>query len=195
LIGANRVAPQQPGISVTFSASPTGGTGPHQYKWWIYDNGWKPMTGWSTSNTWAWTPTTSYPNGRVTAWVRSATNTADEAEASAAMDFAISGTPATSQPSVVSAVALTANKAAPQAKGTSITWTAVAAGGVTPYQYKFLVWDGASKIVVRAWSTSNTFTWTPSMANKYYKVIVWARSNGNIADAPEFVTEVPYSIQ
>ena len=195
VISANRIAPQQLGATVTFSASPTGGTGPHQYKWWIYDEGWKVMTGWSTSNTFAWTPTTPFPNGRVTAWVRSGTNTADEAEASAAMDFAITGTTAVTQPGVITAVALTANAVAPQVKGTSITWTATPAGGVTPYTYKFLVSDGSSTMVMRAWSTSNTFTWRPSIASNYYKVIVWARSNGNVADAAEFVTEVLFPIQ
>jgi hypothetical protein len=194
-ISANRLAPQPPGNVITFAASSAGGVGPHQYKWWIYDTGWKAMSGWSTSNTFAWAPATSFPNGRVTVWVRSASNTADEAEATGAMDFVIAGTPATSQPTLVTSVALTANKAAPQPRGTSITWTAVAAGGVTPYQYKFLVWDSATKVVVRGWSTSNTFTWTPSIANKYYKVIVWARSNGNVSDAAEFVTEVLYPIQ
>lgn len=195
LIGANRVSPQPPGTTVTFSATPSGGTGPLQYKWWIYDDGWKVMGGWTTSNTFAWTPTTAYPYGRITVWVRSAPNTLDESEAQAAMDFAFSGTPVTSQPAVVTAVSLGANKIAAQPKGSSITWTATASGGVTPYQYKFLVWDGGTKMVVRAWSTSNTFTWTPSMANQYYKVIVWVRSEGNIADAPELVTEVAFPIQ
>jgi hypothetical protein len=195
MISANRVAPQQPGITTTFTASPTGGRAPHQYKWWIYDNGWKAMTGWSTANAYSWIPSTSHPDGRVTVWVRSEGNMADEPEATAAMDFAISGSPVASQSALASAVVLSANKASPQARGTSITWTAVAAGGVTPYQYKFLVWDGSARIVVRGWSTSNTFTWTPSMPNKYYKMTVWARSNGNAADAPETLTEVPFSIQ
>ena len=33
------------------------------------------------------------------------------------------------------------------------------------------------------------------MANRYYKVIVWVRSNGNIGDAPEMSTEVAFPIQ
>ena len=180
---------------MTFSAAPIGGIGPLQYKWWIYDGGWKPVGGWTASSTFDWTPATTYPTGRVTVWVRSATNSADEAEASAAMDFAFSGTPVTVQPALVTAVTLAANKTAPQPRGSSITWTAIAGGGLAPYQYKFLVWDGTSRMVVRAWSTSATFTWTPSMANRYYKVIVWVRSNGNAGDAPEMSTEVAFPIQ
>ena len=100
------MAPQPPGTTVTFNASPTGGTGPLHYKWWIYYDGWKVMGGWTTSSSFAWTPAGAYPGGRVTVWVRSAGNTVDEAEASAAMDFVISGTPTTSQIALVSAVSL-----------------------------------------------------------------------------------------
>jgi hypothetical protein len=92
-------------------------------------------------------------------------------------------------------VTLSANKIAPQPRGSSITWTASAVGGAAPYQYKFLVWDGTSRIVVRDWSTLPTFTWTPSMANSYYKVIVWVRSSGNFGDAPEKFTELMFPIQ
>ena len=195
VLAANRAAPQAPGTTVTFNASTVGGGSPLQYKWWLYDGGWKAATGWSTSNTFAWTPAVAFPNGRVAVWVRSAANSADEAEAAAAMDFAFSGTPVTVQPALISAVTLGANKIAPQPRGSSITWTASATGGVAPYQYKFLIWDGTSRIVVRAWSTSATFTWTPPMANRYYKVIVWVRSNGNLGDAPEQSTEVLFPIQ
>ena len=90
-IGANKVAPQLPGTTVTFTAAPNGGAAPHQYKWWIYLEGWKPMGGWTHSNTFDWTSATANPGGRVTVWVRSAGSTVDEAEAAAAMDFVISG--------------------------------------------------------------------------------------------------------
>ena len=196
VVGANRAAPLPPGTTVTFNASAVvGGTGPLQYKWWVLDGSWKAASGWSTSNTFAWTPAVAFPSGRVAVWVRSATNSADEAEASAAMDFAFTGAPVTVQPALITGVTLGANKIAPQPRGSSITWTASAAGGAAPYQYKFLVWDGTSRIVVRAWSTSATFTWTPTMADKYYKVIVWVRSNGNQGDAPEQFTEVAFPIQ
>ena len=128
-------------------------------------------------------------------WARSAANSADEAEAVGSLDFPISGTPVTVQPALIAGVTLGANKIAPQPRGSSITWTASAWGGAAPYQYKFLVWDGTSRIVVRAWSTVPTFTWTPSMINTRYKVIVWVRSNGNLEDAPEQFTEVMFPIQ
>ena len=92
-IAADRVAPQPPGTTVTFTATPSGGTSV-QYKWWTYDGAWKPVGGWTSSNTFAWTPATAFPAGRITVWAKSAANTADEAEASVAMDFVISGTAA-----------------------------------------------------------------------------------------------------
>ena len=91
-IGANKVAPQLPGTTATFTAAPNGGAAPHQYKWQIYNgDAWVPVTGWTTASTFAWTPTSTNLGGRVTVWARSADSSADEAQAAAAMDFVISG--------------------------------------------------------------------------------------------------------
>ena len=89
-IAANLVAPQPPGTTVTFTATGVGGSAPYQYKWWIYNgDAWVPITGWTSSSTFDWTPTHDNLGGRVTVWVRSAGSTVDEAQASAAMDFVI----------------------------------------------------------------------------------------------------------
>lgn len=199
---ASKASPQAPGTSIMFAAAPTGGVAPHQYKWWVYDGSkWNIMVNWSGASTFTWTPTKANAQYKVTVWVRSAGKTADVEEYKATIDFPISATstPSTSTPTTTNArvttVTLSANKVSPQLKGTSITFTATPSGGVTPYSYKFYVWDGSTWLVVRGWSTSNTFTWTPTMVNPYYKVAVWVNSAGNSSDNYEATTSIPFSIK
>jgi hypothetical protein len=74
----SRSAPSPAGVGVQFTASITGGTGPHQYKWWIYDGStWIAMTGWTTSNAWVWAPPAPNSLLRIAVWVRNANSTAD----------------------------------------------------------------------------------------------------------------------
>jgi hypothetical protein len=66
-----------------------------------------------------------------------------------------------------------------------VTFTATASGGTAPYQYKWWVFDGATWILTRNWSASNTYAWTPGEVNANYQVGVWVRSLGNTVDNPE----------
>jgi glucose/arabinose dehydrogenase len=90
--------------------------------------------------------------------------------------------------------ALTANKSAPQAPGTAITFTATATGGTAPYQYKWWVYNGTWQIA-QTWSASNTFAWTPGTANSGYLVGVWVKSAGNPADTLEATASLAFPIQ
>src|SRR5206468_755249 len=119
---ADKNAPQPPGTTVTFSATATGGTPPYQYKWYVGDGtGWSVAQNWSTSSTYAWTPTTANANYRLEVWVRSAGNTVDLPEGfpatSAYRDifFAISTPPTT-------VTGLSADRSAPQPPGTTVTF-------------------------------------------------------------------------
>ena len=80
---------------------------------------------------------------------------------------------------------LTANRTAPQTAGTAITFTATVTGGTAPQQFKWWVNDGVDSFVTRDWSTANTWTWTPTVANSAYRVSVWARSATSTADTYE----------
>jgi hypothetical protein len=73
----------------------------------------------------------------------------------------------------------------PQRPGAIVTFTATAAGGTAPYQFKWWLWDGATWTVLEDWSTGNTFAWTPSTPNPNLAVAVWVRSAGNTADQPD----------
>ena len=180
---ADKAAPQVSGTAVTFAAQPSGGLAPYQYKWLISDGVTSTVAvNWTASNQMTWTPRAANPKHVVSVWVRSAGNTTDALEASASLAFPIADTPATG---AATSVTLVANRVAPQPPLTAITWTATPVGGVAPHEYKWLVSDGTTTTVAAAWSTINSFVWTPSAANANYRVEVWVRSAGNTVDAQQ----------
>ena len=97
-------------------------------------------------------------------------------------------------PNPVSSVQLSPDKAAPQLTGTPITFTASASGGVTPYQYKWWLWNGTSWSLLQDWTASATFTWTPPAANPDYWIGVWARSAWAGGDDPKATRSIPFAV-
>ena len=187
-LGADKHAPQTPGTTITFSAAPTGGVTPYAYKWRLWNgHAWSVLADWRAANTFVWTPATANGEYVIDVWVRGAGNAADAPEASDSVYFPI-------EPPRVTAVTLAANKTSPQARGTAVTWTATPAGGVTPYQYKWWILDGASRTVARDWSASNTFIWTPATA-RTYRIVVGVRSAGNTSRRPEAQQEATFVIR
>lgn len=203
-VSVNKVSPQAPGATMTFTASATGGQAPYTWRWFMWDGAaWTALTSYSSSNTLTWTPSVANANYQVQARVRSAWN-AGTYEALGTVSFPI-------RP-MVSSVAMTSSLAAPQAPGTSVAFTAAASGGLAPYQYRWAVFDGVTWVAVTNWGSGNTFTWTPtvsnpsnySTSNRYawtptlgntnYQVQVRARSAGNSATV-EAVGTVTYPIQ
>jgi len=186
---SDRASPQVPGTTVTWTATPTGGIGPHQYKWMVYNGVAWSMMGWSSSSTFAWTPP-SAGSYYVGVWVKSANNPNDAAESPRAVPYTIAGASAP----VATVSSLSANLASPQLTGTTVTWTATASGGTQPYQFKWVVFNGSSWTPVTGWSASNTFAWTPNVANSSYVMQAWVRSAGNGVDAPESTRQESFSI-
>jgi hypothetical protein len=188
---ADKAPPQVPGTTINVTATPTGGVAAHQYKWLLFNGtAWSTLQDWGVGNVLAWTPADENPNYRIGVWVRSAGNTADAAERAQSMLFPIV------RPRL-SALALSADRVAPQAPGTTTTFTATPTGGVGPYQYKWLVFDPAAPaawLVRQDWSVSNTFAWTPTVRNTGYRVGVWARSAGDTVDGAEAAASVAFAI-
>jgi hypothetical protein len=85
---------------------------------------------------------------------------------------------------------LTANRTAPQRIGTTVTFTAVAAGGTAPYQYQWQEYNGewATK---QSWSSNSQFVWTPTTANSVYKVRVMVRSTSAPATTASAIVDFP----
>jgi hypothetical protein len=94
----------------------------------------------------------------------------------------------------ISAVSLTSSVTAPQTVGTTIGWIAAATGGVPPYQFKWFLFDGQFWSALSSWASSSSFGWTPTTANPYYAIGVWARSAWDTADAAEATTSLKFPI-
>jgi hypothetical protein len=200
---ANLSAPRPPGSTVTFAAAATGGTAPYRFKWWFWNGAtWTALRDWSTSNTFAWTPSTPNPNAAVGVWVRGAGETADQPSGYPASTAAAKSVPFPIQAPVLTLKSLTANLSAPQPPGTSVTFTAAASGGTTPYQFKWWLWNGKAWTALGSWSTSNTFAWVQSTPSPNYRVGAWVRSAGETVDRPSgyptnsgAYTSIPFPIQ
>ena len=193
---SNKIAPQPADTSITFTATPTGGTAPHEYKWLVHDGtNWNTMVNWSTASSVSWTPNGPNSQYRVGVWVRSAGLTADTPEFTASMDYPIANATTWTAPIVTTtAVSIAPNKAAPQAAGSMITWTATPTGGTAPHQYKWLLHNGTQWTTVSDWSTSNTFVWTPAIPNSQYRVGVWVRSGGKTGDVADATSSADFAI-
>ena len=189
-LGASLASPQNTGMAVTFTAGAAGGVGPHEYKFFVRQGSgsYEVARSWSTTATYTWTPAIA-ASYTVTVWARSAGVTTDAAQAAAHMAYVINTPPAP-----VTSASLTPNVASPQNTGTAVTFTAGAAGGVGPHEYKFFVRQGSGSYeVARSWSTTATYTWTPAIAASY-TVTVWARSAGVTTDAAQAAAHMAYVI-
>jgi hypothetical protein len=204
---ADKTAPQAAGSSINFTANAVGGAA--QYKFLLYDGTptWQFLTPWTTQNTFTWTPTSANPSYQMRVLVRRATSTSDDWEADTRIVFPIAIAPTTPAPAPppstapapapgstrVTAVTMTADKTAPQAAGTSIRFTAAAVGGTA--HYKFLLYDGTPTWqFLTAWTTQNTFTWTPSSANPSYQMRVLVRSASSTSDNWDADYLIPFPI-
>jgi hypothetical protein len=190
-LSVNRTSPQAAGTAVTFNAFAIGGVQPQEYKWLVdAGTGFTPVTGWSTIDSFTWTPAAVNDKYRVGVWARSSGNTNDAPEASASSAFVIVEPP----PVPVTSVTMTANKPAPQTLGASIIFQATAAGGTGPVEFKWLVGDGTTVTPATGWSTSSTFTWTPATASMNSSVRVWARAARVTQDAAQAQAQINFPI-
>jgi len=209
VITANRVVPQPPGTTIIWKATPSGGAGPYEYEWLLFNGSeWDVVKNWSPSDTLRWTPTFDNPRYRVLVRVRIAGAAAHDFEAMTEAAFAIAldssalslqrvqsaRRPADGAHEPVSTVTLTADLPSPQPAGTAVTWTAAATGGGPGRQYQWFVYDGGRWTIAQPWSTAETFSWIPETPNNRYRIAVWARSSASTIDDFDACAEVGFAI-
>ncbi len=201
-ISSSLTSPQLLGTTITLSVTATGGVTPYQFKWWVADGGVSSVgQNWSTSNSFAWTPTVASSNYSITAWARNAGSTADAPDSAAATlsaPFSITAPapppPPPPPPPPAITVTLTANKTPPVRTGRAVTFTAVASGGTQSYQYEWRVSDGTTWTVGQSWSSLNTFIWRTRIANPNYVVEVWVRDATSQLDQPAASSDMAFPI-
>jgi hypothetical protein len=179
-------SPQVLGTTVNWLATPTGGVTPYQYQFALYSGGAWTTGSWTTSSGWTWTPSTAASDYQIRVAVRSSGSASTTGELWQSVPYTI-----TAPAPVVTAQD---NLPSPQIAGTTILWTASASGGITPYQYRWWVYDGKTWSAATVWTTTSTWSWKPTKANSNYVVKVGMRSAGQSSDTPQASATVSFPI-
>ncbi|HAF20897.1 MAG TPA: hypothetical protein DCK96_14300 [Chloroflexi bacterium] len=164
-------SPQVAGTAVTITASATG-CASARYEFWTLAPGgsWMIAQAYSPSTTYSWT-TTGLPAGTYyySVWVRDAASAAAYDAYFPGTTYALTTTPCTS-------ATVSAAPASPQAHGTTITISANASGCSNPLYEFWILAPGGSWTVVRAYSTTASFSWnTTGLPAGTYYYSVWVR--------------------
>ncbi|MCX6673538.1 MAG: DUF1616 domain-containing protein [Methanothrix sp.] len=135
------------------------------------------VAGWSSSNSWIWDTSSEKPGDyRISAQAKDGLHALKDAfDSSLDSSFVL-----TSPNNIPEVTELKADRSSPQAKGSVITWTAIA---VDPdgdrVSYKFLANDRE----VRGWSSSNSWVWDTSSATPGdYEIEVLARDDKHASE-------------
>jgi len=175
----NPVTPQEVNTTITWTATPTGGSGDYQFRFWVWDGTWGVAQNWSSATTFAWTPT-HMGKYQIRCDVRNAGATGVQASLTYPWMYVITD-PAVSPCSLDS---LVPTPGSPVNVNDLVQWEAFVASGSGTYEFRFWVYSG-SWSVGQGWSDSATFDWTPT-APGTYKIVVQARNEGasvNVEDA------------
>ena len=128
---------------------------------------WRVGQDWGPSNVWTWVPAKAgWSTFQVFARDTPSTTGIDASRAFGPMSVRV--------PSALTLTDVAADPRAGASAGAPVAVTAIAAGGVPPYSYKFLVFDGTKWSVGRDWSPEATWNWSPAAGQ--YVLQVWARN-------------------
>ena len=170
------------GATVTWTASASGGSGTLQYYFILYKDGTKIKTrSYDTANTFSYTPEEA-GSYKVRVYVKDADGTKVN-KLSAAVTVA---------PLTLSSVKADKTSAG---VGATITWTASASGGTGTLRYYFNLYKDGTKLTARAYSTVNTFSYTPAEAGSY-KVRVYVKDTDGtkVSKLSAVVTVAPLTL-
>jgi hypothetical protein len=182
-------SPQQPGTTVTFTATASGCPNP-RYQFWLQppSGAWAVQQDYSASNTWTWN-TTGLALGTysVSVYARDAGSTAAyDTYLNPAQSYVLSAGPA------CTSVSQAASPASPQPPGTAVTFTATASGCPNPTYQFWLLAPGGSWTVVQAYSASNRWTWnTTGLVGGTYQLNTYVRQSGSTATYEAYLSPTP----
>jgi spore germination protein YaaH len=199
-------APAAVGTTVTFSATASGCPSP-LFQFWILAPGstaWQVGQAYSSSATFTWT-TSGKPAGAylTSVWARDAGSPGTTSTSLGSFDAFAGGSAYTLTATPCTSVTDSATPAAPSAAGTSVTFTAVAAGCPNPrYQFWILAPGSSTWTLVQAYSASATYTWTTTgKAGGTYRISAWAKdasssggASNSLGSFDAFAPSVAYAL-
>jgi hypothetical protein len=199
-------SPEAVGTAITFSASASGCPDP-QYQFWILAPGsttWEVVQTYSSQATFSWNTNALAPGAYTyTVWARDAGSAGASCSNLGCSDTYY---PATVYRLVIqpcTSVTESANPSSPQTAGTSITFSASAAGCPHPlYEFWVLAPGSTTWQIVQPFSASSTFTWTTTgLPGGRYTYTVWARDAGsgggscsNLGCTDTYYPATPYTL-
>jgi hypothetical protein len=192
-VTASPTLPQAEPVPITWVAHASGGLAPFRYQFVLCTESsgdCSVVRPYSASDTWSWTPSAK---GQYVVQVLVKNHRSVAAfDASASSSYVRIGEAVQAPP--VSA-ALKVVPAQPLRVGRKTTWTAQAKGGSPPFQYAFLLYTGSTRSwsLVRPYSDSNSFEWTPASSGEY-AVQVWVRNHWSAADYDAWNGSGPFKV-
>jgi len=175
-------SPHPPGTPVTFTASASGCPNP-LYQFWILRPGspWQILQAYSSTATFSWSTTGLAPGSYLyTVWARDSSSPGTSCGSLGCEDAYFPGTAYTLGTQPCSSVTESAAPGSSQLSGTTVTFSASAAGCANPLYQFWILAPGHAWQVVQAYSSSATFSWnTTGLAPGSYLYTVWARDSGS----------------
>ncbi|MHB9133007.1 MAG: Ig-like domain-containing protein [Armatimonadota bacterium] len=166
-MSASPMSPRPMGTILTLTATPVGGDNV-EYQFFVSRNGgsYSPIQGYDASNVCQYTAALA---GTYTflVWAREV-GSPNAQDVTRTLTFSITGPP-------ISAVSVACSPSSSVKTGTQMTLTATATGGAWVY-YRFLIYQSGRWVELRAYSDSNTYTFTKPAGT--YQIMVYAREKG-----------------
>jgi hypothetical protein len=180
--------PAPTGAPVTFKAVASGGPGPLEYRFYRLNratNVWSLVQDYGPSSTYTWTPGAGEAGTyALQAWVRRVGSTVANDAWWSTPDFQI----ANSTPVIRS---ISSDAGPPVAAGGPVTWKVAAGGGPGALEYQFWLYsvERDSWSMVKNFSTSSSFSWTPGLGDTgTYQMEVAIRPAGATNPATSMAT-------
>jgi hypothetical protein len=184
--------PAAPGSHVDWKAAVPDPSANLEYQFWVYSAAsasWSLGRPYDVDPVFRWIPSAT-GEYTIQAWGRQVGSTAAYEVVRGTNLLSITQEP-------VQVASITTDVTFPAPAGSPITWTAAALGGTAgPLEYQFWRWSNGGWILAQPYSTSNSYTWTPTLADVGdHALQVWVRSAGSTAQYEAFKSTGTFQIK